>query len=81
MNHVLLTEIHDQLLLLVRTINAAKNNEYLTESQDLDDVKTIVRHERVARDRDENKTCYSLRVCVNQIKYYILDKEISLKAK
>lgn len=45
MNHVLLREIHDQLLLLVRTINAAKNNEYLTESLDLDDVKEIVRHE------------------------------------
>ena len=45
MNHVLLMEIHDQLLLLVRTINAAKNNEYLTESLDLDDVKEIVHHE------------------------------------
>ena len=45
MNHILLIEIHDQLLLLVRTINAAKNNEYLTESLDLDDVKEIGCHE------------------------------------
>ena len=34
MNHVSLTKINNQLLHLVRTINAAKNNEHLTESLD-----------------------------------------------
>lgn len=45
MNHVLLREIHDQLLLLVRAINAVKNNEYLTESLGLEHVKEIIKHE------------------------------------
>lgn len=36
--------IHEQLLTLVRTINAAKNNEYLTESLNLNDVRELTVH-------------------------------------
>lgn len=38
-NHLIIEEVHEQLLLLVRTINAAKNNEYLTESLNMADIK------------------------------------------
>lgn len=47
-NNLIIEQVHDQLLLLVRTINAAKNNEYLTESLNIDDVKEIIQHELVS---------------------------------
>lgn len=43
--HLVIEQVYEQLLLLTRTINAAKNNEYLSESLDLDDIKNIIQHE------------------------------------
>lgn len=44
-NHLIIEQVYEQLLLLVRTINAAKNNEYLSESLDMNDIREIVQHE------------------------------------
>lgn len=47
-NHLIIEQVHDQLLLLVRTINAAKNNAYLTESLSLADIQEIIQHELIS---------------------------------
>ncbi|GBP10989.1 Retrovirus-related Pol polyprotein from transposon gypsy [Eumeta japonica] len=43
-NHLFIKEVLDQLLLIVRTINAAKHNEYLAEALNMDDLKEKLRH-------------------------------------
>lgn len=46
-NNLIIEQVYDQLILLVRTINAAKNNEYLTESLNIVDIKEVIQHELI----------------------------------